>query len=30
MGLELTYGATVADDTIRNATVGADASVAAN
>lgn len=30
MGLELTYGATVTDDAVRNATVGADASVAAN
>lgn len=30
MGLELTDGATATDDTIGNATVGADASVAAN
>lgn len=30
MQLELTYGAAVADDAVRNATVGADASVAAN
>lgn len=30
MCLELTYGAAVADDAVRNATVGADAGVAAN